>query len=275
MKNIFKLLLVSLIFTACEDVEPTIYNGSESDPTFLSFTRSVYTLPVVRDAEGTLTITLNSSTVSSVDRTYNLVIDEDASTAPAEIYDFPSTITIPAGSYSGTAVVTGEDINVTAVPQTVVFRITEVGAANMDVTEITVNIVEVCPLGDEFTGTYTLSLVGSGVGSPIIQTGATVQLVTESEFERSFSTGTFPEVNNALRTFNFTLSCEETFLSENIETSVYCTVDNLITLGAAEEGNAGTYNNDDDSVIVLNISEDTTGSCDGPFQTSIILTKVN
>ena len=46
MKNFIKLLVLGtgVLFTSCSDVEPAIFNGQEGNDTFISFSRTLYSL---------------------------------------------------------------------------------------------------------------------------------------------------------------------------------------------------------------------------------------
>jgi len=279
MKKAYKLLfaLTSLLVVSCGDVEPVIYNGDiDQNNTFLSFSKSVYTLPIVRDNNGSVELVLQSSTVSSVDRTYNLAIDTEASTANPDSYVFPATITIPAGSYTGTAMVTGVDEGVTSDIKTVVFSISNITEENQDVEEIILNVVEVCPLEDDFTGTYTISQSGGISGIPVLTGNTTVELIATGEFERQFTINDiYIDGANIPAVVTFNLSCNQTFLAENVDTTVYCgdNPDNTIIWGMAQAGNEGSYTFDDDSIIEVSITEDINASCE-TAQTTFTLTKV-
>lgn len=283
MKNIFKLLLVSLIFTACEDVEPTVYNSSNSAPTntFLSFSRTVYSLPIVRDAEGTLTITLNSSTVSSVDRTYGLEILDtpELTTADPSTYTFPTSITIPAGSYQGTAVVTGVDNGVTDEVKTIDFIITGLNGESIDVNQITINVAEVCPLQDDFTGQYVFNQLTAPVNGPSgpIHLFPQGQVVTvemgESEFERVFTGILWPTFFNEQVDFTFTLNCGAVNVS-TFDLGYGCVDGGPFTI--AQGSPTGSYDTEDDSVITITVSEDATASClSAARNVTFTLTKVD
>lgn len=284
MKNIFKLLLVSLIFTACEDVEPTIYNGTQDDPTLLSFASSSVNLPVQRDGAGSVTLVLNSSTVSSVDRVYALDINEEDSTADPAIYTFPSTIIIPAGSYQGTAVVTAQDINVDENRETIVFSITDVQGAFMDTEVITVTIFEVCLVNAPFVGQYTVEQVNSGLniaegGAEIFgDDGGVLPIVTieqgASEFERTISFDAYPEAGAGFSIdWIFSLACGVTNITDTFDLGVGC--DGANTLKFAPGVSGGMYDADNDESFSLTITEDSSSSCGSPRQSTLIFTKVN
>ncbi len=76
MKKIYKLILAVVIIAgmhSCDEtISEAIYDGDSATRTFLSFPALVFNLPVTIDNTGTLNITLNSSTTSSVERTFNL-----------------------------------------------------------------------------------------------------------------------------------------------------------------------------------------------------------
>lgn len=285
MKNIFKLFLVSLIFTACEDVEPTLYNGTQDDPTLLSFSSSAVNLPVERDASGTLTLVLNSSTVSSVDRVYTLDIDEENSTADPAIYTFPSTITIPAGSYQGTAVVTAQDINVDETVETIVFSITDLQGASMDAEIITISIFEVCLVNAPFVGQYTVEQVNSGLniadgGAEIFgDDNGVLPIVTieqgASEFERTITFDAYPEAGSGFTIdWTFSLACGVTNLTSTFDLGIGCTSPNTLKFAPGTAG--GMYDADSDESFSLVITENPTSDCGGsPRQTNLIFTKVN
>jgi hypothetical protein len=285
MKNIFKLMLVSLIFTACEDADTVIYDGSQNNPTFLSFPSAAIDFPVARTVGSNLTLTLNSSTVSNVDRVYNIEVNEEESTADAAMYDLPSTITIPAGSYQGTVVVQGHDVNLDATPQTVVFSVTDLQGASMDDQEITLNLFEVCPLTAPFTGDYTVEQITSGLniaagGAEIFgdDNGANLPVITlemgASEYERTITADVYPEAGAGFTTeFKFRLTCDGINLGSISDVGVGCGAGNTLKFGPGTV--AGLIDHGDDSVIVLRLTEDQTGSCATARQVVLQLTKVD
>ncbi|KAF2519542.1 hypothetical protein E0W68_04135 [Flavobacterium salilacus subsp. salilacus] len=282
MKNIFKslLLLSSLMVVSCGDVEPVVYNGAESNDTFLSFSASSYTLPVRIDDTGSVEVTLNSSTVSSVDRTYQIEIVEEETDAIPETYTLPTSITIPAGKYQGFMTITGVDNNlVDTNPDKLVFRISNRTDEYTDVENITVSIVEVCPLDGDFTGDYRVNQLTAGMPiNPgnvfIFEDNSIVQLqVGDSDFERYFAADIYSAAVSGLENeFRFTLTCGETSLSREIDLGIGCTEATLKILPGLSNA---TYVNDG-SVIDITVTEDPDASCaDAARQTTIRLTKVN
>lgn len=281
MKNIFRLLLLAIIFTSCEDVEPTIYNGEEGNPTFLSFSQTRYSLPVERDGVGSSQIVLNSSTISSVDRTYNLAVIPSTSQFAADpaTYNLPTSITIPAGQYQGFATLTGTDnAGVTADTRSFAFQITNITTENFDSNVVNVDVFEACALNSSFTGTYNVTQITPNfavaddsaikLGQITLEEGATI-------YDRVFETSPYPSYGLPAFDFIITFLCDGTrFGSGSVDTQIGCTAGANIFLAA---GNTfGTYNTDDDSVFEVVITENATSTCGtGPIQTRLRFTKVN
>nr|WP_321248129.1 hypothetical protein [uncultured Psychroserpens sp.] len=103
MKIFIKLCIVALLFTACEDTESVTFDPS-SGQTGIGFADSVidFSVPV---GGVTNTVAVFSTTVSSQDRTYNVVVDADMSNVTASDYSL-GTVLIPANSHEGSLEVT-------------------------------------------------------------------------------------------------------------------------------------------------------------------------
>ncbi|HYD90606.1 MAG TPA: hypothetical protein VEA37_03850 [Flavobacterium sp.] len=287
MKRVYKFTfaLASLLALAsCEDPEPTIYNGDVNElETFVDFTNSVYSLPVVRDEDGSVEITLQASTVSSVDRTYTLTIDEGASTADPGIYTFPASITIPAGQHAASAVVEAVDEGVTASNQTIVFSISNLADfESTDGDSVTINIFEVCPLQDEFLGDYVFNqtsgiLTSGGNDVTIFEQGGIVTLEAGSnEYERVINSEWFPGVWDQPMTFVINFNCGQTFVPNGDLNGLYCGEDSSIIFEFGQGAVPGTYNTNNDAVITVNVLQDLNSSClESPVQASFTLTKAD
>lgn len=284
MKNIFRLLIVALVFASCEDVEPVIYNGDSSNRTLLSFASGTYDLPVLRDETGSTTITLNSSTVSSVNRTYNLEYVSLGSTADPSTYTFPTTITIPAGSYQGTATITGQDNNLIEVEsESFVLKLTGLTNESTDSDQVTVNVYEVCDLGADFTGDYRFTQItppvpNGGTDIYLFDPNSIVTLaVGDNPYQRTFEahvwTSLFGSTGNSnLLKFKFSLLCDEVFITKSsIQTG--CTEN--VNFAVNKPTVNGSYIEGDDSVITVRVAEDADASClNNARQVTFRLTKI-
>jgi hypothetical protein len=102
MKNIFKLLLVCILFTSCDETESVLFDGK----TGVGFSNE--TLEVAVPVGGiTIPVPVVSTTISEEARTFNAVaIEVDPETDLAASDYSIGTVNIPANSYEGTVDVT-------------------------------------------------------------------------------------------------------------------------------------------------------------------------
>ncbi|TRO67040.1 hypothetical protein [Christiangramia sabulilitoris] len=162
------LLLLMVVLVSCE-YEPIIFDN-ENGLTAVNFKASSGTLPV--PAEGsTFEIPVTVTTVSTSDRTINYSVDESSTASPAE-YSITEAV-IPAGSYVGSIVVTG---NFDAIPDltttTVVVNLEGVeGGDSVDTrNKFSLNLFKKCP--SDLAGIYQVSSTGAstdaGTGFPTV-----------------------------------------------------------------------------------------------------------
>ncbi len=282
MKTLFKLLAIALIFTSCEDTEPIIYNGNfDQNDTYLSFSRAVYTLPIERDGVGELTVVFNSSTVTDIDRVYNIEVGfpENSAANPAT-FTVPSTVTIPAGSYQGFATVTGVDNNlVDDVIKTFTMTITnpDLSFEYSDSFTATVNVFEVCTILDDFLGEYAVSMAAQPNTGTTLLDDVVVLQEGESPFERVINVES-PYLDYGLPSTEFVISlaCGLTrFTNLPYDTGLACSEDTPNLIVGDNADNPGVYNSEDDSSFTVRIIENTSSACGGsPAFTTITFTKV-
>ncbi len=280
MKKIASILMLLFVVSACDEtVDPTIYGGTESDRTFLSFSRNVYDLPVVLDDTGSVTLTLNSSTSYSTDRVYSISVVESETTADPSMYTLPSTVTIPAGEHQGMFVIQGFDNGVEVAPVNLVIEFEPLNAPveDFDSSVAVVSIFEVCPIPPGlFTGAYLIQqITGNGPYGPAF-TSQVVTLVSETEYTRSFRANYLPSaVSGNEIEIRFTLSCYNNVITASgINGRVFCNEEaGNITLGPG--GTPGAYDVNDDSSFTVTITEFVSdGGCDvGPHEVTFQFTK--
>ncbi|EAS18663.1 hypothetical protein FNJ87_16710 [Nonlabens mediterrranea] len=278
MKNIFKYLGVALaiLMVSCE-ADPLIYNGN-SNP-LISFSSPTYNLEIVIDATGTLEVPVNSSSLSSTDRTIGVEVVADGTTALAGSYSVPATVTIPANEYNGILTIDGTDIaGVDTSALNLIISLTP-GSGFTTGPDANVNVYQVCPVDETFfTGDYQMThLVFNGFGVPTFGFAKQVTLSNPGGTSRTFvapyapDLGAFSDV-----TWSFGLSCNEVVWGPTQDTGVGCaaTPANIeLSTADAAFGN-GAYDPLNDASFTMNLVDDDADDCGARTNVSILMTKI-
>ncbi|OSY88488.1 hypothetical protein WH52_06965 [Tenacibaculum holothuriorum] len=136
--HFFILLFLSLFIVSCSEETPTPTNIN-----YISFQASDYSFGVDIGAENTRTVKVYTANVSDSDRTFNIKVDTDATTADATAYTVPETLTVPAGKNLGELNVNIKDISIGDGKKLVLY------IENTDDLltggKITLNISRICP----------------------------------------------------------------------------------------------------------------------------------
>ena len=147
------VVLSSFMFSCDEDDDRNVYDGGE----VTYFTETAGSLFVTSDNPST-SIEVVTTTTSSAARTFNIEVDNDASTAQAGVdYSLPSTtVTIPAGSYFGSFDVNGIFDGALEEGSTLVLKLTGAGIGVFD-NEFSLGIFKLCEsdLGGMYSVTTT------------------------------------------------------------------------------------------------------------------------
>ncbi len=145
------VVLSSFMFSCDEDDDRHVYD----EGTVTYFTETVGSLFVTSD-NPSASIEVVTTTTSSAARTYNIEIDNDASTAQSGVdYTLPATtVTIPAGSYFGSFDVNGIFDGALEEGSTLVMRLTGPGIGGFD-NEFSLNIFKLCE--SDLGGTYSVT----------------------------------------------------------------------------------------------------------------------
>ena len=155
MKNIFYLLIATVLFASCEDTESPVFTGDKS---LVYFDASRVDLSVIINDEGTTEVPVNITTLQDQDVTVDIELVGDDTSAASENFSFEETATIPAGEYTGSFTVNGVDKSVETDPELITFRISGADGFTFEETVTEVSIKQVCPLGEnaDYLGEYTL-----------------------------------------------------------------------------------------------------------------------
>lgn len=153
MKKISFLTLIIFsvfAFISCEEQNLT----PVTDLNLVSFGNT----PTVIIEQGSSTeveVFVYTSQVTGSDRTFNVEVDQDATTTDAANYNVPETVTVPANSNSGSLTVGIIDNGIGVEAETLVFKISDSNDV-LEVNEATLTIQKFCPFNiDNFVGAYT------------------------------------------------------------------------------------------------------------------------
>lgn len=112
----FRIFLILAAFSlgiySCDE-EPVIFDAQGSSQTLVNFATSNANLGIPLSESTSLTVTFNVSATATSERTFNLVIDEEASNVVSGSVTL-GTATVAANAYSGTFTITGTDVGLSA-----------------------------------------------------------------------------------------------------------------------------------------------------------------
>ncbi|PQJ30830.1 hypothetical protein BST92_02290 [Nonlabens arenilitoris] len=280
MKKI-KYISLALAFIAalssCDETEPIIYNGGGD--ALITFSQSQYNLEIVIDDVGDLEVPVNASTLSSEDRTFNIEVVMDGTTALDGSYSVASSVTIPANQYQGTFTINGTDIaGVDTNPLDLVIGITD-GDGYVTGSNSIVKVLQICPVDETFfTGDYQmLHLVFNGFGVPTFGSGKMVELERPAGNTRTFDAPYGPDLGTfSTVTWEFNLSCNEIVWSASQDALVGCaaTAANIELSTADPAFGNGTYDPLNDATFTMNFVDDDVDDCGARTNVSILMTKI-
>jgi hypothetical protein len=142
MKKITFLLMISLSFFA--------FNGCADDDeviNYVSFESTSYKFGVELDGSSSNDIKIYATKTTGADRTFNISVVTDLSTADPTSYEVPTSVTIPANTNMGIFTVKISDINISENGETLVLEI-ENQEDLFTGEKITLNVKQVCPLNE-------------------------------------------------------------------------------------------------------------------------------
>ena len=276
MKNFVIIAILALFCSSCEETQPLIYDGEQ---TLVYFDSNASTLEVNINDVGSVDILIGASAISSVDRTINIYLDEEATNTNLQNFNLPSTVTIPANEYFATLTVTGVDFDLETSTELIVIGFEgEFEGGVLSDEQHTISIKQVCPLGAPFIGEYLLeqlTAINPDDGVQVFE-DQILDVVSEGGNARSFS-AVYLEglgIGQPPSKVVFNLICNDVIVNPGIGTGLLCTQGQpVITLGPGTT--PATYDSEDDSVFVINMTEYVTdGGCGAaPYQVTFRLTK--
>jgi hypothetical protein len=212
MKRIafFSLLILSVFaFNSCKDQ----IAGTEF-LNYVTFEVNIPTVVVEQGGSTDMNIHVYTTQVSSSGRTFNVEVNQDLTTANAESYTVPATVTVPANSNDGILTVTATDSNLGQDPVTLGIKIVSSDGLYTG-NSASVTIQKHCTLDlNDFVGTFSGDTEGGWGPTQVVTsldndgnlqiTGIGVSFLTGYWGEVITSMATLP-VNVDMETGDFTI----------------------------------------------------------------------
>ena len=255
------MLFIALLFTACDETEPVIYDA-QNGQTLVYFDSSSSTLEVLVDDTGSIDVVVGSSKLSTSDRTVSITVDMDNTTTDATNYSVPATVTIPANEYFGTFTVTGIDTTLETTTENLVLQLGSIEGGVTSTGKHSIAMYQICPVSAPFTGDYDLSILANGIfDTPTFTPGTVTLEVGSSALNRKFTVAPYPAFGAfPAREFNFSLTCNEIIVAAGQITGVGCG-GTTTTIGPSPD--VASYDPDDDSVFDMYYTDDEGGASCG------------
>ena len=271
-----------LVLASCDEKDPEVFDGSNTDnQALVGFSAQQYNLPIAFESNGTVDVDVESTTLSSQDRVFNIdtIITGDDNEALPETYDIPSSVTIPAGEYIGTFTITGLDADMVldTSPRFVQIELSSQSSPLYSIQQAQIRLFEFCPVPADFlVGEYEIedvsATIGPGNGSANFASETVTIEIGESDTERVFTATILPGIGGE-ELITLDLICNE-FILREVDPGIFCTEGTPYIYSEASSNTTYDINNPQNEYII-NYTEDPNGSCQGsPFNSSFSLTKV-
>lgn len=277
MKKIVSILSLCALFVSCGETEDKIWDPNTGQ-TLAYFATNSGVLGVPLNSTTSQTLKVNVNTLSSVDRTVIVEVDEANTTVDVANYSFNPTVTIPANSYIGELVINGTDTpELTTSPELLVLKLISVSDGGVvAAAKLTLTVQQICPIpADFFTGNYLLTETTPFVDGPLLENNTVRPVVAHdpaNPLARRFTTYNFPNYCSTSRNnFTFQLVCGEVIIPAGNTSNCICTQGQPYVFGPPAVN--GTFDPTNDSVFTINFTNDTTQNCGAPTQVSYTLTK--
>ncbi|MGJ8547830.1 hypothetical protein [Winogradskyella wichelsiae] len=168
MKKFLLFSMLAFAFMACEEEDIETANR-------VSFESGVIAVEVPRDAvDFERIITVYTTTTSSSDRTFDIIVDTETATLDDADYSIPTSVTVPANSAVGEFTLTVSDLSLNFEAQILSISLvssdgTFGGIADLEVTELCVDtIVELAITLDDYPDETTWDLYDLSVSPAVI-----------------------------------------------------------------------------------------------------------
>ncbi len=255
-KYIVSLILAHIVLVSCEE-NKVIFNESQ---TLVSFDVNNVDLPIEIDANGSVEIMVNVSSISEAERTISVQVIEEETTAETASYTVGS-IVVPANSYTGILKIDGWDNNVTNDPKLLVLEVPD-SADFSGGRKLNVSIFLVCPVPESlFTGRYLIEQLSAENpnDSYTFEHNMIVELTADG-LKRTFVTSFLPKwCSSARGEFTFNLVCNELIVPVQ-DLTTFCHCGSPVDYWGPGTVST-TYSVNDDSEFTINFRRDVQEFC--------------
>jgi hypothetical protein len=181
-KNIISLIILVIVVVSCD--EEIVNYDNVNGQTLLKFDEpAAKTFPVRLNEDGSVDVIVSASTVSTVDRSVDISLNEEETTYDTDSFTFESNVVIAAGEYTSSFNISAVDNGLSPSDDfVIVFNLNSIDNVDNFVIEResqVLNVSLVCPTPDdryaESTYSYeTVACTGNGSGG-CATTGLTFQ----------------------------------------------------------------------------------------------------
>ena len=275
MKKI-KIIIASFLvfgFLGCDQKDNinTVYDNVNGQ-TLIAFQGTSSDLSVVIDDTGSVDVTIESSTVSTSDRSVSVSVDPSSTANPENYSLSTTTVVIPAGTHFGTLTISGVDNSVETTAETIVLNIDSVSAdSTINTNAHTVNIFQVCPVpAGFFTGNYLIEQTTPQIDGYSLSHGSVVEVTAPGETAREFQTEAYiTYCAGTFFAFEINLVCNELVVPLG---NTSCSCGNAVDWWGPATVHE-TYDITDDQIVFLTFTDDVQTNCGAPAQTTYRFTK--
>lgn len=276
--NLIIFIVSTFLLFSCEENKNIQFDSVNGTTLYAFDTKNVKVDIKDTTGEGEVKVLLNTTTTSSSDRTLTLSIDKDKSDAEDSQFSFNSTVTIPAGEFSGVLNIKGfKSGNIElGVAKKIVLSITNASTPGiLSKDSLTVDLVLYCdsptPLGDDlFVGKYLIEQTSDLVDGPTLSNGTIVELKKVDSNTREFATETYPKYcSGSFMNFQIQFVCDQ-IIVPNQDTICRC---KDVTDWFTPANKPTSYDITNDKVFFVTFTDDTQSDCGSPVQTTYKFTK--
>ncbi|WP_438961657.1 hypothetical protein [Nonlabens sp.] len=273
MKKLILSGVIAIALLASCDKESELRKGAGTNTALASFSTNVIDFAVEIDTQNfgaSQDITVNVSQASNADRTINVNVVDDNTNADPLNYTIPASVTIPAGAYSGTLTITGQDTNLETTPTQIELELVAPDSGTVAGPNATINIFQVCPIPDDyFVGAYTIGDLQGVFQGENFDTGTVdVMLPAPGAVTRTFDASFFGNSQN----ITINLVCNELVFATTFDSGFVAGTPASAIIIKPASNNTSTYSLTDDTFFSVDYDNEAGGF--GTYAGSFFLSKI-